>query len=258
MFVIDLDCQSTKVGQAGPSRWIGMKSEDGIVRLYPQSLVKQFQLKTNPEFSPADIIAEFNSDVDFWFEDDATPIKPTQYGFLYMTLHEFIHGLGFVSIWDPSPYFVTVNTTELLNKFAPKGTKFDSEDDFYAKFQNSAQYKIATDMLKYATTPLSFVNNTANDQLFYLETSLNPYQPGSSVSHVSQALYLKSIEFLMSYQEPQGKTLKDVIKNGGNYVGGSIGPKFLSILESLGYATADNPNPEIPTLLDPPFYVDNF
>ncbi|CAJ0922457.1 16151_t:CDS:2 [Entrophospora sp. SA101] len=231
MFVIDLDCQSTKIGQAGPSRWIGMKSEDGIVRLYPQALVKQFQLKTNPEFSPADIIAEFNSDVDFWFEDDATPIKPTQYGFLYMTLHEFIHGLGFVSIWDPSPYFVTVNTTELLNKFAPKGTKFDSEDDFYAKFQNSAQYKIATDML-----------------------NLNPYQPGSSVSHVSQALYLKSIEFLMSYQEPQGKTLKDVIKNGGNYVGGSIGPKFLSILESLGYATADNPNPEIPTLLDPPFY----
>ncbi|CAJ0888375.1 17581_t:CDS:2 [Entrophospora sp. SA101] len=48
------------------------------------------------------------------------------------------------------------NFTNELNKFAPKGTKFDSEDDFYAKFQNSAQYKIATDMLKYATTPLSF------------------------------------------------------------------------------------------------------
>nr|CAG8624935.1 635_t:CDS:2 [Entrophospora candida] len=129
------------------------------------------------------------------------------------------------------------NFTNELNKFAPKGTKFDSEDDFYVKFQNSTQYKIATDMLKRATTPLSFgllkkgldfqdivVNNTANDQLFYLETSLNPYRPGSS--HMSQALYLKSIEFLMNFQKTPGKTLKDAIKDGGSYVGGAIGPKL--------------------------------
>nr|CAG8635134.1 7011_t:CDS:2 [Entrophospora candida] len=118
MFVIDLDCQSTKIGfcekvkrnlnitgqtitkainlkvpivvkitlkplgevtigQAEPSGLIGLKSRDGIVRLYPQALVKQFQLKKHPEFLPADIIAEFNSDFNFWFEGDATPIKST-------------------------------------------------------------------------------------------------------------------------------------------------------------------------------------
>ncbi|CAJ0851248.1 258_t:CDS:2 [Entrophospora sp. SA101] len=289
------------LGQAGPSRVIGLKSGDGVVRLYPQALAKQFGLKTHPEFLPNDIIAEFSSEFDFWFEEDGIDIAPTQIGFLHVTLHEFLHGLGFHTLWrnyfrkaitELTPLIdgtilpnnkiifngfiegifdkfvvLTSNGTPLtdltnkLNEFAPKGTEFDSLDIFYSKFIVSPQYKIATDMLATSTTPLSLAllteglvfqnivaNKTAYDQLFYLETSLLPFQRGSSLSHVSEKLYTETSDFLMRYRIMRGVSLEDSIKAGGNYAGGAIGPKLQAVLESLGYATKNKPNPEIPTL----------
>ncbi|CAJ0829743.1 8998_t:CDS:2 [Entrophospora sp. SA101] len=73
---------------------------DGVVRLYPQSLVKQFGLATHPEFLPSDINAEFNSNYEYWFEDDVTPINQNQTAFVLLTTHELMHGLGFLSLWD--------------------------------------------------------------------------------------------------------------------------------------------------------------
>ncbi|CAJ0907913.1 17327_t:CDS:2, partial [Entrophospora sp. SA101] len=69
------------LGSAGPTRLHLMKSKDGIFRLYPQSLLKQFELTTHTEYRPSDIQAEFNSNVDYWFEDDVTPVKKSQIGF---------------------------------------------------------------------------------------------------------------------------------------------------------------------------------
>ncbi|CAJ0905273.1 9771_t:CDS:2 [Entrophospora sp. SA101] len=192
--------------QAGLSRLIGFKSGDGIVRLYPQALAMQHQLSQ---------LINATESVPYVSIDDSTTTAITN-----------------ATAAPQTP--TSQNSSIIFNGFY-ESTKFNSEDDFYAKFQNSTKYKIATDMLKHATTPLSFgllkkgldfqdivVNNTANDQLFYLETSINPYLPGSSVSHVSQALYLKSVEFLMTFQETPGKTLKDAIKDGVSYVGGAI------------------------------------
>ncbi|CAJ0632697.1 691_t:CDS:2 [Entrophospora sp. SA101] len=281
------------LGSAGPTRLHLMKSKDGIFRLYPQSLLKQFELTTHTEYRPSDIQAEFNSNVDYWFEDDVTPVKKSQIGFVELILHELIHGLGFISAWDSyfddvevlTPFIYYQNTefhgfiegifdkflilsdgtpltnfTNELNKFAPEGTKFDSMYDLYNKFRASSQYKIATDMLNYSTTALSFgflpegsdyqtiATNSSkiNDELYYLETSLRPYLMGSSVSHVSQDLYAKSNEFLMTWIQDPGRGLNDAIKDGGNYTGGAIGPKLKSVFESMGYVTGNNSEPEIP------------
>ncbi|CAJ0824094.1 1354_t:CDS:2 [Entrophospora sp. SA101] len=280
---------------------------DGVVRLYPQSLVKQFGLATHPEFLPSDIQAEFNSDQEYWFEDDVTPINQNQTAFVLLTTHELMHGLGFLSLWRPR--FSAKNVTELvpfpnfidaptppaiifngffesifdrflivsesgtalssfiaeLNTFATIGTQFDSLDDFYAKFKASPQYVKATEMLKYSTTPLSLAflakgldfktivpDKTANDSLYYLETSIVPYKAGSSGTHVSLYLYEKTSEFIMVYLINPGRGVKDAIKDGGNYVGGAIGPKLKSVFESMGYTTADNLTPEIPTVPDVP------
>jgi hypothetical protein len=86
------------LGAAGALRTIPMKDDDGFERLYPQALVKQFQLASHPEFSPIDIIADFNSLIPFWFEGDP-PITEDQIGFLELVLHELMHGLGFYSEW---------------------------------------------------------------------------------------------------------------------------------------------------------------
>nr|CAG8555899.1 5157_t:CDS:2 [Entrophospora candida] len=296
-----------KLGFARPTRSIGLKGGDGVVRLYPQSLVKQFGLATHPEFLSSDITAEFNSDQEYWFEDDVTPITPKQTAFVLLTTHELMHGLGFLTLWRPNfsvdnaielvPYpnyidaptppaiifngfyesifdrFLIVSEsgtpltsfTAELNTFATIGTQFDSLDDFYAKFKASPQYAKATEMLKYSTTPLSLAfltkgldfktivpDKTANDSLYYLETSLVPYISGSSGTHVSLDLYEKTSEFIMVYLINPGRGVKDAIKDGGNYVGGAIGPKLKSAFESMGYTTADNLTPEIPTVPDVP------
>ncbi|CAJ0632566.1 3426_t:CDS:2 [Entrophospora sp. SA101] len=277
---------------------------DGVVRLYPQSLVKQFGLATHPEFLPSDINAEFNSNYEYWFEDDVTPINQNQTAFVLLTTHELMHGLGFLSLWDnylsptelvphinyidaPTPPAIIFNGffesifdrflivsesgtplssfTAELNTFATIGTQFDSSDDFMAKFKASPQYAKATEMLKYSTTPLSLAflakgldfktivpDKTANDSLYYLETSLVPYKTGSSGSHVSIDLYEKTSEFIMVYLIRPARGVKDAIKDGGNYVGGAIGPKLKSVFESMGYTTADNLTPEIPTVPDVP------
>ncbi|CAG8587166.1 8744_t:CDS:1, partial [Racocetra fulgida] len=73
--------------------------DDGKIRLYAQSLAKQFQLEVHPEYSPIDILADFNSDFPFWFEGDS-PIQPNQIGFEELVLHELTHGLGFLSSWS--------------------------------------------------------------------------------------------------------------------------------------------------------------
>ncbi|CAJ0845522.1 22551_t:CDS:2, partial [Entrophospora sp. SA101] len=78
------------IGQTGVSRFIPLKGSDGVDRAYPQGLVKQFGLPSHPAFLPFDIIAEFSSELNFWFDDDTTPIAKNQLSFSYMTLHEFI------------------------------------------------------------------------------------------------------------------------------------------------------------------------
>ncbi|RIB15019.1 hypothetical protein C2G38_2039722 [Gigaspora rosea] len=90
---------SIVLGQAAPANWILMQDDDNAQRLYPQALVKQFQFPTHPKYTDYDIFAMFNSDIAYWFTGDP-PIRPDQYDFLYVMLHELFHGLGFGSSWE--------------------------------------------------------------------------------------------------------------------------------------------------------------
>jgi len=277
------------LGGASPSRTIPMTDKDGVTRLYPQALVKQFPPTNGKKkaFSQFDINAMFNSNGKFWFDGDG-PIGDDQSDFLFVIIHELIHGLGFTSSWDDwiSPvaqgltpeivaqtsngndlyfqsfqeyafdrYMVVLptlqKTTDLvaqLNTFGAR--KFVTGAIFMSSLLSSQQGQVAKQMLKYATTPhsLGFMpssGSTAADAIV-LETTLNPYSEGSSVSHVDYATYTNTSDFLMRFQQDRGVSLAQAIKRGGNYVGGAIGPKLKLVLETLGYTTQDNPNPYRP------------
>nr|CAG8515322.1 1896_t:CDS:2 [Entrophospora candida] len=112
--------------------------DDGIQRLYPQALVKQFNYETHPEYGQFDIIALFNSDAAWWFSSSpSAPINSTQYDFLYTLVHELFHGLGFGSSWDehysgiltpvPGPNPLTANGSST-------STSVDLNDNDYIKF----------------------------------------------------------------------------------------------------------------------------
>ncbi|GBB84495.1 hypothetical protein RclHR1_11050012 [Rhizophagus clarus] len=120
-------CQSgtgrLTLGGAGPSRFIPIEKDQ---RVYPQPLLKQLDIENHLEYSPYDINALFNSEGNYWFEEDG-PIKPDQSDFLFVILHELIHGLGFCSGWDdhseflgiknmitPAPLLLTTSTGQVI------------------------------------------------------------------------------------------------------------------------------------------------
>ncbi|CAB4378523.1 unnamed protein product [Rhizophagus irregularis] len=116
--------QPEPLGAAAPSRLLPIKDNtDGETRLFPQALVKQLQLSEHPEFSPVDIVAGFNSNSNaFWFRGDP-PIGKDQVDFEIILVHEFLHGLGFITSWDdyfnanassltPTPSFIFTNPEE--------------------------------------------------------------------------------------------------------------------------------------------------
>ncbi|CAG8522333.1 9227_t:CDS:2 [Dentiscutata erythropus] len=297
---------------ANPSRFIPLISEDGVPRLYPQSLVKQFKFDVHPEFSNCDIYAQFNSGVNFWFNGDG-PISPAQHNIHTVILHELFHGLGFTSAWrnhidtilqyptnalSPVPYLIYKKTNNLssnpiifqgfietifdkflvvlpddktlsplistslsaytskLNEFGPPPTEFSTPTTFAESLIVSPQWKsvaplmlnksIIANTLVFLPRGFQLVNGT------YLETSLNPYISGSSISHVSYDSYTNSQDFLMRCKLEPGFTISDLISKGGNYQNGdnsgAIGPRLRSIMESMGYKTQSNSNPIIPKI----------
>ncbi|GAA5801878.1 hypothetical protein HPULCUR_007335 [Helicostylum pulchrum] len=103
------------LGGSSPARAMPLLNNDGLFRLHPQALVKQFGLDDHPAYAPFDILSIFNADAPFWFQEDNVPIDPIQADFMFVILHEFMHGLGFYSGWneyisseaitpDPSPF----------------------------------------------------------------------------------------------------------------------------------------------------------
>ncbi|RUS17573.1 hypothetical protein BC937DRAFT_89788 [Endogone sp. FLAS-F59071] len=113
------DCgngQEITLGGSYPSRTIAMQDSDGIGRYYPQALVKQLNISNHPAYGPYDITSMFNADASFWFNDDG-PIAPNQSDFLWVIIHEFMHGLGFYSNWNDYLDFTPTALTPDLTQF---------------------------------------------------------------------------------------------------------------------------------------------
>lgn len=56
------------LGGSSPARSMPLLNSDGMTRLHPQALVKQFGLVDHPAYAPFDIVGIFNADAPFWFE----------------------------------------------------------------------------------------------------------------------------------------------------------------------------------------------
>ncbi|CAG8588123.1 1105_t:CDS:2 [Paraglomus occultum] len=138
--------------------------------------------------------------------------------------------------------------TAQLNAFSTgAGAQIRDINAFANAFARSPQYQIAKNTFNFAITKgaMGFLPQGETDlnNAVLLETSLNPYQQGSSISHVDFATFTKKSDFLMRFLADRGVSLGDAIVQNGNFSGGAVGPKLLRVLESLGYATQANPNP---------------
>ncbi|KAI8372421.1 hypothetical protein BD560DRAFT_394897 [Blakeslea trispora] len=281
------------LGGSSPARAMPLLSNDGLLRLYPQALVKQFGLADHPAYASYDILSVFNADAPFWFEEDDTPISSNEADFTFVVLHEFMHGLGFYSGWnqyissnaltpDPSPFLANqllslmnpitniVHPSQFLESAMDKfiGVLEQNHDktlagshhmisdltrhlnriqaSSLAELTASSDFLVAKDMYQHSITPGSLGVFISTEEPLLLETGLDPFQPGSSISHVSFEKYTNTPDFLMRFMQDRGLSLTSAIERGGG--NGPIGPLLLRVLEQLGYSTTKNPE-VIPPLL---------
>ncbi|KAL1924419.1 uncharacterized protein VTP21DRAFT_7454 [Calcarisporiella thermophila] len=176
-------------GFAGPTRMLPMQDDDGVVRMFPQSLVRQMNVR-NAQFARDDIEAKFNSDFPFRFLDEAAD-KSEKDDFLEVAMHELTHGLGFLSLWADGVasenfltpelnvkinsdqtaningfresifdrFMITLPEKEPMTKFTQQLNKFNggrsfrsqSPEQFASVFGRSPQGRIAAKMMQKAT-----------------------------------------------------------------------------------------------------------
>ena len=128
--------------------------------------------------------------------------------------------------------------TNQLNQFAKGNPKFASRKDFIAQFSKSPEFQIAKGMLTTSVTADSIAFVLPDDgSNVLMETSLSPYAPGSSLTHVDFATLSNTTDFLMRFKAPRQVTLDDLTSINGNdptYTN-PIGPKTIRVLQAMGY-----------------------
>lgn len=159
-------------------------------------------------------------------------------GFVETIFDRFIVVLADTSDPSGTPPIPLTNFTKQLNEFGPPNTTFTSTSLFFRKLLASPEWnKSAKYIFRKSTLAMSMMFVPRNTDLAdgtYLETSLIPYTPGSSISHVSESEYTGTPDFLMRFALEPGVTIEDLIEKGGNFSGGAIGPRLLAIMNSLG------------------------
>jgi hypothetical protein len=86
-----------------------VENNNGGTSMYPQALVKNLKVGKQLQYGKVDIIAQFNSEHNFYFREDGIPITDLQVDFEYVATHELIHGWIClirlrIWIWIPSVF----------------------------------------------------------------------------------------------------------------------------------------------------------
>jgi hypothetical protein len=229
-----------------------------------QALLKQLRPDVSVTYSSTDIIAEFNSNVNWFFRNGAI-MTSLQTDFEYVSAHELVHGMGFGTgyleysqIYSGSktgyiaPNMIGANadaTTatlframepiDIFDSFVPALNSageiianFPIQSSTYLTFISSFErsgnpFNAARDVYQASLNPLSFEVGDTKINLFTPTT----FQQGSSLSHVplSQA---NGPEFLMIPQLRPGVNMDTLIGTGGLF-----GPGIMKVMESIGWPT---------------------
>jgi hypothetical protein len=148
--------------------------------------------------------------------------------FLESALDEFI-----VSLPDMK------STSAITNKMNKVRVK--QGQTYYDAFHEAGLVKEAKEMYRLGTTRGCLGFKPPNDTAvaFILESNLEPFQPGSSISHVDYEVYGKSPDFLMRFMQDRGVTLQYAMERSQS--SSAIGPRLRSVMKALGYQMNEYP-----------------
>ncbi|KAI8888932.1 hypothetical protein K501DRAFT_239684 [Backusella circina FSU 941] len=153
------------------------------------------------------------------------------WGFVEYPLDKFIYYDTDHTNASESLYpFTTI--TKRLNQWCNANALFRSSIDMANSWYNSEAFQHAKRIYGRSVKDRDVMAAVNNTPVLYLETSLNPFSAGSSLSHVDRSQYISSAEYLMVYTANRGVSVETLEKK---YPIGPIGPKLMTVMASLGY-----------------------
>jgi hypothetical protein len=131
-----------------------------------------------------------------------------------------------------APTYSFTNVTRKLNEFCSSNITFRNMIDLANSWFSSNAFVQASNIYSKTVTALNVLAMIDNEPLLWLETSVNPFSPGSSLCHVDQSRYLNTTEYLMVYTANRGIGMTQLDQL---FPFGPIGPKLSKLMASLGY-----------------------
>lgn len=140
--------------------------------------------------------------------------------------------------------------TRTLNLWGNGNVMFASMVDMVNAWCASGDMQAEAEALyQQATNGLDLYAAVPDGTKVWMETSLQPFADGSSLSHVDEATYLNTDDYLMVYSAQRGVSLQSLNQK---YPLGPLGPNLLRVLAAMGYVIRPNPNTTTPTTIQPP------
>ncbi|GIV36829.1 MAG: hypothetical protein KatS3mg032_1208 [Cyclobacteriaceae bacterium] len=171
---------------------------------YPMALAEKLAGRNLNSVTEADIVATFNSRRDDWYFGLDGNCPPDKFDLVSVVLHELGHGLGFSGTFRVSSslgfFGLTDGKPKIYDTFLQNGL-----GQYLTSFQ-SGTLPLANQITSNSVTFESFIARTlassvANPRIF----APNPYQPGSSISHLDENTYENTSDALMTPYAERGK-----------------------------------------------------
>jgi hypothetical protein len=245
--------------------------ENNQYYLYNQALLKQLNTNVDLPEGGVDIVAEFNSDISWYFGDSSRSITAAQTDFEWVAAHEITHGLGFGSgLVDygqfiqgaKKGYLATLVTTgtskmepiDVYDSFLQGGStdfkevgkemasfeKKDSSKSLVAEFESSGKPFEAAKRAYVAASkgPASLYFNSFNGMKIELYSPA-VFSQGSSLHHLATK-NTATADFLMIPALDSGITLESLMARSKS--DSIYGPQTTAVMQSIGWPTADLPD----------------
>ena len=189
---------------------------------YPMALAEKLARKNLNPITEADIVATFNSRREDWYFGTDGNCPADKFDLVSVVLHELGHGLGFsgtfrvsnsVGIFGLNDSRPKVYDTYLKNGVNQKLVSFQSGTLALAN-------QITSNSVTFESPIARLLSAASADPRIFAP---NPYQPGSSISHVDEGTYENTPDALMTPYAERGKVTHDA------------GPIVRGILYEMGW-----------------------
>lgn len=175
---------------------------------YPMALAEKLSGKDINSTAEADIVATFNSRRTDWYFGIDGNCPSDKLDLVSVVLHELGHGLGFTGTFrvndSEGRYGLNDGNPKIYDTYLKNGL-----NQFLLNFENGSlalANQLTSNSVTFASPVARLISSTSADPRIYAP---NPYEGGSSISHVDESTYENTVNALMTPFAEFGKVSHD-------------------------------------------------